>query len=386
MSSRTIATGMKTGIYLLFIALLLFLLIVDAPWEDPSAATGGSVDAPGLIAPTQERLFHDTNVTLEWEVLEYRYAARISTNGTLQNSSLAPLRTEAEVGFFDVLGLGHGTHEYTILGYDSAGHERLMKDEALWLGSPEHEAVINVSDGSVITPAHPAWAPLYWKAQPNATYEVTINTLPYQLTEVNITIDHGLGYARVKNLEPGKRYSYQVDQIDPVPESSDPILGDVAIFLTTEAPFLEFQLRHYSYTVELAAEDDANFAAPLGVFTGLEATTLDLSEMTEDLPELGQGYRWRVRASDGVDHTTGWSAVGLFRSGTTNHLGQELLENWGATVLILGGVMLATMVGGVYLAKDEDQELILPEYSAEEVLTAKVPEGLPPSRDQEVGR
>lgn len=378
------AHGVKVGVYLLFITLLLSLLLVDAPWEAREAATGGTLDAPALLSPTQDKLFHNTNVTLKWQGLDYEYTAEIFTNGTQQNSSLGPLTTDGETGMFTVSGLDPGTHDHLIIGLDSADNQRILVDEILWLGSPGHDAVINASDGSVITPAQPSWAPLFWEAQPNTTYEVTINTVPIQTTPLNITIDHELGYARVENLVPGKRYSYQVDQVTPQPETGEPIFGDIAIFEIVGTSTLEFQLRHYSYTLEIARQDDPGFTAPLATYTGLQMTHLDLNEVQGNLPELGASYLWRVRASDNIDHTTGWSAVGSFSTGTTNHLGQELLENWGATVMILGGVMLATMVGGIFLAKDEDQQPILPEYTAEDVLTAIVPIGLPASSSEEV--
>ena len=378
------ATGLKTGVYLAFIALLLSLLLVDAPWEETGPATGGSTDAPFIVSPAQDQVFHDTNVTLEWEGVQYRYQAEIFTNSTQRNSSLGGLQVQGDTGRYPVSGLPHGIHEYRILGVDSAGNERVLDDRVLWLGFPGVDEVRNTSDGSIISPAQPAWAPLFWQAQPDTTYAVTINTHPFQVMELNITIDNARGYARVENLEPGKVYSYQVDQVDPQPATSYPITGDVALFQGVSSPSLEFQLRGYTYILEIADSNDPTFTSPLVTYHDLEATTLALAEQEKDLLELGEGYHWRVRATDGVDHTTDWSAVGTFRTGTTDHLGQELLETWGATVMILGGVLLATMVGGIYLAKDEEQELILPEYSAEDVLTATVPTGPPEPNDEEV--
>ena len=40
---------------------------------------------------------------------------------------------------------------------------------------------------------------------------------------------------------------------------------------------------------------------------------------------------------------------------------------------MLSGVLLATMVAGVFLAKEEDAKPILPEYELNEVMTAPAP-------------
>jgi len=346
-----ITTDLRVVAYMAFVGLVLLLLVRDSPWKDGAPATGGAYDAPELLGPNQDQFFHDTNVTLEWERLGYRFSPEIETNGTPHSLDKGRLVVKDGLCNYELPDLDPGPHDYWIYGLDSGNRERLVLDDSIWIGENNS-------------------APIFWQAQINATYSILINSLDLLAPDVNIAIDHAKGIARVANLQPDTRYSYQVDQISPKPETTDPMLRGMATYYDLTVSSIEFPLPFYTYTIELTTTDDPDFMAPVVTFEDMTETRTDL-----DLPllEPGEAYLWRVRATDGHDHTTGWSATGSFQTGTTNHLGQVLLEDWGAPLMILGGVLLATMIAGVYLAKDDKQELILPEYGPGDVLTALAP-------------
>lgn len=140
------------------------------------------------------------------------------------------------------------------------------------------------------------------------------------------------------------------------------------------------------YKVQIVKHDEGvtgpyrtpHFAGKVLSFTVQGKEELDLAELekdvypAEDHLELGEYYYWRVEAIDNTTHSS-WSTVGSFYTGTTNQLGKTLLEENGIVLMVLGGVLISTMIAGVFLAKEEDAQPILPEYSPEEVLTAPAP-------------
>jgi hypothetical protein len=87
------------------------------------------------------------------------------------------------------------------------------------------------------------------------------------------------------------------------------------------------------YSLQVAATDDfaatGEFVDPLIAVSGLTETTYTLEE-TEALP-LGN-YYWIVRAVDGADNGSGWSAARSFRVG--------LLPLWAFIVIIIAIVVL----------------------------------------------
>ncbi len=87
------------------------------------------------------------------------------------------------------------------------------------------------------------------------------------------------------------------------------------------------------YSLEIAASDDltatGEFVDPLVSVSGLTETTYTLEE-TQALP-LG-GYYWIVRAVDGAENGSGWSAARSFRIG--------LLPLWAFIVIIVAIVVL----------------------------------------------
>ena len=70
----------------------------------------------------------------------------------------------------------------------------------------------------------------------------------------------------------------------------------------------------------------------------------------------GVSYTWQIKAGDSEGTSSEWSATYSVNVGTTHFLALELFNNWQMSFVLIGIILVIALVGGVFLARREEND------------------------------
>ena len=87
-----------------------------------------------------------------------------------------------------------------------------------------------------------------------------------------------------------------------------------------------------------------------------EINDIETNDTYVDGFENGVSYTWHVKANDGKGTSSEWSTSYSVNVGTTHFLALELFNNWQMSFVLIGMILVIALVGGVFLARREEDD------------------------------